>query len=70
MHIKVQIIEVNNLFYNTPVRLKFLRGENTGQASSVSVIEKISISHPEVVLFLYNNDKVIKTSGSGDLLKR
>lgn len=67
---KGTIIEVNNLFYNTPVRLKFLKSENTELASSVSVIEKISISHPEISFALSNNDKeVIKTSGSGDLLK-
>lgn len=67
---KGTIIEVNNLFYNTPVRLKFLKSENSELASIVSVIEKVSISHPEISFSLYNNEKeVIKTSGSNDLLK-
>ena len=67
---KGTIIEVNNIFYNTPVRLKFLKSENSELASTVSVIEKISISHPEISFSLYNNGKeIIKTSGSGDELK-
>ncbi len=67
---KGTIIEVNNLFYNTPVRLKFLKSENAELSSSVSVIEKISISHPEISFSLYNNNKeILKTSGSKDLLK-
>lgn len=67
---KGTIIEVKDIFYNTPVRLKFLRSENAELASTVSVVERISLSHPEISFSLYNNDKeVLKTTGSNDLLK-
>lgn len=67
---KGTIIDVKDIFYNTPVRLKFLRSENAELASTVSVIEKLALSHPEISFSLYNNDKeVLKTTGSNDLLK-
>ncbi len=67
---KGTIIEVKDIFYNTPVRLKFLRSENAELASTVSVIERIALSHPEISFALFNNDKeVLKTTGSSELLK-
>ena len=67
---KGTIIEVKDIFYNTPVRLKFLRSENAELASSVAVLERIALSHPEMSISLYNNDtEVLKTTGSADMLK-
>lgn len=67
---KGTIIEVKDIFYNTPVRLKFLRSENAELASTVSLLERIALSHPEISISLYNNDnEVLKTTGSNDLLK-
>ncbi len=67
---KGTIISVKDIFYNTPVRLKFLRSENSELASTVSVLERIALSHPEISFSLYNNEKeVLRTTGSGDLLK-
>ena len=64
------IIEVKELFYNTPARLKFLRSLQTELANSVSFIEKIALSHPNISFTLINDDKqVLRTSGSGDLYK-
>ena len=63
-------IVVSNLFYNTPARLKFLKSYYTELNSVVSLIEKLSLSHPNIIFNLINDDKeIIKTSGSGDLLK-
>ena len=67
---KGTIIEVKDIFYNTPVRLKFLRSENAELASTVSVLERIALSHPEISISLYNNEtEVLKTTGSNDMLK-
>ncbi len=64
------IIEVTELFYNTPARLKFLKSLHTELANSVSFIEKIALSHPDISFELINDEKqVLKTSGSGDLYK-
>lgn len=64
------IIEVKNLFYNVPARLKFMKSLNTELNLCVSFIEKISLSHPEISFTLINNDKqIFKTSGSNDIYK-
>ena len=64
------IIEVTELFYNTPARLKFLKSLHTELANTVSFIEKIALSHPSISFELINDEKqVLKTSGSGDLYK-
>ncbi len=67
---KGTIIEVKELFYNTPARLKFLKSLNTELSNTTAVIEKIALSHPDISFTLINDDKVVlKTSGSGDLYK-
>ena len=67
---KGTIIEVKNLFYNTPARLKFMKSLNTELNLCVSYIEKISLSHPEISFTLTNNQKeILKTTGSNDIYK-
>lgn len=64
------IITVSNLFYNTPARLKYLKSEQYELSNSVSYIEKLSFSYPNIKFELTNNGKtLVKTSGSGNLLK-
>ncbi len=63
-------IKITNLFYNTPARLKYLRSEQAELASCVSFVERLALSHPEIAFTLHHdNHLVVKTSGSGDLLK-
>lgn len=63
-------ISITNLFYNTPARLKYLKSEQYELANAVSFIEKLSFSYPEIKFELTNNGKtIVKTSGSGNLLK-
>lgn len=63
-------ITVSNLFYNTPARLKYLKTENTELNNCVSLIERLSLSHPKISFSLTNNEnEILKTSGSGNLLK-
>ncbi len=67
---KGTIIEVKELFYNTPARLKFMKSLYTELAYTTGYIEKLSLSHPDISFTLINDEKVlIKTSGSGDLFK-
>lgn len=64
------IIEVSDLFYNTPARLKYLKSDSTELANVTSYIEKLSLSHPNISFTLTNNERrIVFTSGSGDLLK-
>ncbi len=64
------IISISNLFYNTPARLKYLKSEQYELANTVSFIEKLAFSYPEIKFELTNNGKtIVKTSGSNNLLK-
>ena len=63
-------IEVSNIFYNTPARLKYLKSESTELSNCTNYIERLSLSMPKISFELYNNDKnIIRTSGSGNLAK-
>ena len=63
-------ITVTNLFYNTPARLKYLKSDPAELAGCVSYLEKLSLAHPNISFTLNHDGKgLVKTSGSGDLLK-
>ena len=63
-------ILVRDLFYNTPVRLKYLKSLYTELAYITEYVNKMALSYPEIRFVLTNNDKVLlKTDGSRRLLK-
>ena len=63
-------ITVKNLFYNTPVRLKYLKSLYTELAYITEYVNKMALSYPNISFSLTNNDKaLLKTDGSGRLLK-
>ena len=63
-------ITVSDLFYNTPVRLKYLKNLYVELANIVEYINKMALSYPNIKFTLINNDKVLlSTDGNGDLLK-
>ena len=67
---KGTIITVSDLFYNTPVRLKYLKNLYVELANIVEYVNKMALAHPDIKFTLTNNDKVLlSTDGSGDLLK-
>ena len=67
---KGTIIEVKELFYNTPARLKFMKSLNTELSLSANYLEKIALSHPDISFTLINDNKeIFRTSGSNDLYK-
>ena len=67
---KGTVIEVKDLFYNTPARLKYLNSLYTELANVTSVINRAALSHTDIRFTLTNNDKtILKTDGSGNLLK-
>ena len=64
------IVKVRDLFYNTPVRLKYLKNLYVELANISEYINKMALSYPNIKFKLINNDKVLlDTDGSGDLLK-
>lgn len=67
---KGTVITVADLFYNTPVRLKYLKNLYIELANIVDYVNKMALSYPDIKFTLINNDKVLlNTDGSGDLLK-
>ncbi len=61
-------MEVSDLFYNIPARLKFMKLPQTELANITEVIQNIAISHPEVAFnLLHKKHSLLKTSGSSDL---
>ena len=62
------IITVKNLFYNTPVRYKFLKKDFTEAGYIEDVITRIALVNPGIAIKLINTGKtVIQTNGNGDI---
>ena len=68
--IKGTNLSVENLFYNTPARLKYLRNPHTEQANITNVIHKFALSYPNISFELHVDGKItFKTYGDGDVHK-
>lgn len=62
------IMDIKDLFYNVPVRLKFLKNANTEFSYIQEIVQSIALSHPEVSIELKKFGKtVLKTTGQGNL---
>lgn len=63
------IIEVADLFYNTPARLKFLKKNTTEAGYIQDIISRLAFAHPEISFRLIRDGKeVIFTSGDNKLI--
>ncbi len=61
-------ITIENLFYNTPVRYKFLKKDFTESGYIEDVVTRIALVHPEIAVKLINTGKtIIQTSGNGEI---
>ncbi len=61
-------ITVKNLFFNTPVRYKFLKKDYTESGYIEDAITRIALVNPNISFKLINTGKtVIQTNGNGDL---
>lgn len=63
-------IIVNDLFYNTPARLKYVKSLHTELGHITDIINRYALAYPNIRFELYHNDKLIfKTTGSGNKLQ-
>ena len=61
-------ITVTNLFFNTPVRYKFLKKDFTEAGYIEDAVERIALVNPNIAIKLVNSGKtVIQTTGNGKL---
>jgi len=64
------IMEVKDLFYNIPARLKFLKSSSTEFSYIQELVQSIALAHPECSIELKKNGKtMLKTSGQNNLLQ-
>lgn len=62
-------IRVEDLFYNTPARLKFLKTDATELGQIVEVVSRYAVAYPEVAFRLEHGESLlVRTDGSGDRL--
>ena len=60
-------VEVRDLFYNTPARLKFIKSDQTELSHIVELVGKLAMAHHQVsVRLLHNGREVFATPGSPD----
>ena len=63
-------ITVRNLFFNTPVRYKFLKKDFTESGYIEDVVTRIALIHPEIAIKFINSGKtILQTNGNGDLVQ-
>ena len=59
-------VKVENLFYNTPVRLKYMKSDTTELSHIVSIVSDLILANPSVSFTLTNNGKTILSSASSN----
>ncbi|MEZ5758127.1 MAG: DNA mismatch repair endonuclease MutL [Emcibacteraceae bacterium] len=69
---KGSFVEVRDLFYSTPARLKFLKTDRTEFLQTLDVIKRLSMANPEIAFSLFDGDrKVFQVSAAqGELLDK
>jgi len=64
-------VEVHDLFFNTPARLKFLKATTTELAASLRVVAQLALAHPEVQFRVTNGGRAALTApAAADLRQR
>jgi len=64
------IMDIKDLFYNLPARLKFLKSPNTEFSYIQELVQSLALAHPECSLELKKNGKtMLKTSAQNNLLQ-
>jgi len=62
-------IEVRDLFFNTPARLKFLKSPATELSATLRALTQLALAHPEVQLRVTNNGRPVLTAPAAATLK-
>ncbi len=63
------IIDVENLFFNVPARLKFLGKETTERKHITALVQRYAMAYPHIrFTLIHNNSELLHTTGSGELM--
>jgi DNA mismatch repair protein MutL len=61
------VVRVEDLFYNVPARLKFLKTERTERRVIDRLVSRYAMAYPDVRIILQHGSRqVLQTSGNGD----
>ncbi len=61
------VVRVNDLFYNTPARLNFLKKDQTEKQLIETMVVRYALAYPERAMALTLDDKpILQTTGNGD----
>lgn len=61
-------ITVENLFFNTPARLKYVKTIQTELSNVTDIVNRMALSHPDIAFRLFHDGhKLLTTAGNGDL---
>ena len=65
------VMDIENIFYNQPARLKFLKSDKTEFSYIQEVVIQAALSRPDISFSLsHNGTNILKTNADGDLLLR
>jgi DNA mismatch repair protein MutL len=64
------VMEVRNLFFNTPARLKFLKSTETEAGHVADHLTRLALSRPEVRFVYFSDGRVVFRALNGDLKER
>jgi DNA mismatch repair protein MutL len=64
------VIEVDDLYFNTPARRKFLKSEHTEFAHCEEAVRRIALAHPQVAFSLQHNGRTALHLAAGDPARR
>ncbi|MDD2366458.1 MAG: DNA mismatch repair endonuclease MutL [Desulfuromonadaceae bacterium] len=64
------VISVENLFYNLPVRLKFMKSPETEIGHVADVVNRMAVARPDVGFSCFSDDRELLRLQSSDLLRR
>jgi DNA mismatch repair protein MutL len=64
------VIEVDDLYFNTPARRKFLKREHTEIAHCEEAVRRIALAHPDVAFSLQHNGRTALHLAAGDAARR
>ena len=61
-------ITIENLFFNTPARLKYVKSLQTELSNVTDIVNRLAISHPDIAFRLvHDGNQLLRTAGNGDL---
>ncbi|HEX2530454.1 MAG TPA: DNA mismatch repair endonuclease MutL, partial [Burkholderiaceae bacterium] len=63
-------VDVQDLYFNTPARRKFLKSEQTEFGHCAEVVRRIALSRPDVAFSLSHNGKAVEHWNAGEIARR